>query len=116
MGRARIVILSLALIGLAVSTWSARPDEATSLSGWGFASVWASVAWVVLCILVGRSLPIPAAIGALIALAGCEIFIQSRGIGIDGFFFAIKPVYEFLVGVVGAFAATLFVRMGQQDA
>ena len=116
MSRARIAILTLAFLGLVTSSWSARPEDPTSIPVWGFAVVWASAAWLILCILVTRGLPTPAAMGALLALAVSEIVLHAKGIHRDGLFAAIKPIYELPAGLVGALVAAWFSRMGQQDA
>ena len=116
MDRARITIFALSLLGLAWSAWSARPDDFTSAVGWGFAIVWASLAWLALCFCVRYDIPLPAAIGAFVILVVCELLMRSRGLDSDGFIFAVKPIYEVPAAVLSALSTGWIFRHEKSDA
>jgi hypothetical protein len=100
MSRARFVILSLSIVGLAFSSWHARPSDLGSLNGWVFACLWSSLAWCLLCGATVRLLSIPVAIGALFALGGSELLLFA--LSADPLLLAVKPIYQIPIGAFGS--------------
>ena len=109
-----MALIALVIAGLATSSWIARPSAMASLAGWLLAVVWVSAAWLLLFVACLARLPFPPAIGALVALGASE-FLFRNAYG-DGFFFAVKPMYQLPVALVGVALGHGVARMGADDA
>jgi hypothetical protein len=115
MSRRRLIILVLALAGLAANAWEARPVDPASVFGWCFSVIWASAAWSLLCVSIAKGLPFAWAIGALTALAAFDLYLL-RNLPIDPLFLAVKPLYEIPIGFLGAAAAAFIAYLAREDA
>ncbi len=102
MSRVRLLVLSLALLGLVFSSWSARPSDSFNADGWFFAVLWSSLAWclsVALCLLPARGAKPWGAAGAFLALAASELLIFA--FALDPLLLAVKPIYQVPLLLVG---------------
>jgi hypothetical protein len=111
----RVIILVMALIGLAANVWEARPADPTSIFGWLVSVAWPSAAWTLLCISIVKGLPFAGGIGALAALAAFDLYLL-RDLPIDPLFLVVKPLYEVPIGFLGAAAAAYLTHLGREDA
>jgi hypothetical protein len=101
MSRSRRILATFALVGVAGNTWVGRPDDAASFVGWLFATLWVSGVWLLVLITIPLGLPTPVVTGVLISLGAWELFALVEGLGGDGLFLAVKPVYGALLAVIG---------------
>jgi hypothetical protein len=102
MNRARTFILILTVIGLAFSSWQARPASSYSLSGWSFSVFWSSLAWcllVILSTLAAHPARLHLAVGGFIALGASELLVFA--FARDPLLLAIKPAYQVPLATVG---------------
>ena len=99
------MLLILALLGLATSTWLARPAELHNLLGWTFASAWSSLAWCAVCWLSFRWHPVGDAVGGLFAVGLVEASLFT--LSAEPLMLAVKPVWElFALGLALGLPAT----------
>jgi hypothetical protein len=104
---AHVALLVASLIGLAAGAWQARPSEFLSLF-WIFSIFWASAAWCLMAAASAARVPLPWGIGALLALASSEYAMR----GLDGLFYAVKPMYQIPIAAIGGMVAYGIVRLG----
>jgi len=114
MTHGRLVVATLGSVALGWSVWTARPSDLTSPMGWLFAAGWTSAAWSLLLVGTTAGVSVASAIGALVTLAGSEVVF--RGAYSDGFFLAVKPLYQLPIAVFGAALGHGIARLGAPNA
>jgi|SRR6185369_4995895 len=114
MKRVRAALLILSLVGLGASTWLAQPAEFSDLGGWAYASMWSSLAWVVLCWLSVRWGSAATAVGGLMAVTLLELSLFA--FSPDPLMLAAKPVWELIALLTGAFIPAAAGRLRAFDA
>jgi hypothetical protein len=86
----RLGLAALAVLGLAVSVWSARPAHVGDVAGWKAAVLWASFGWILILALVPRA-PVAAIVGGLLIAAAVEVLILVID---DPLLIVAKPMYQ----------------------
>jgi len=114
MTRGRVILGVLVAAALVLSAWTARPYELASPLGWLFAFGWASAAWTILLVATVAGAPLAFIAGALVALVGSELVFGSANS--DGFFLAVKPMYQLPVLLIGAAVGHGLARLGATNA
>jgi hypothetical protein len=114
MKRVRAALLVLSLVGLGASTWLARPADFSDLGGWAFASMWSSLAWIVLCWVSVRWGSAATALGGLVAVILIEFSLFA--FSPDPLMLAVKPVWELIALLTGAFIPAAARRLCALDA
>ncbi len=89
-------------LGWLLSTWLARPSDATSIEGWAFAALWCAGAWLfvlLLQLLPRLSLGTGASVGILLGLAlGEAAFVATAN---EPLLLLVKPLLLAAPAVLG---------------
>lgn len=88
----RSLLMLLSLLGLACSSWMARPSELASADGWLFSIAWSSLAWCVLCWGAIRWRSLASIAAGLITVAVLDV--ASFSVASDPLMLAAKPLWQ----------------------